>query len=81
MAAYGQAGQAEIKVATVTSGAEFASPEGLEGPALLEALLHEKGVGPIRCVAELACDEILDTAEELDEFLSWMRAERRGSLA
>ncbi len=65
----------------VTSGAESASQEGLEGPALLEALLREKGVQPIRSVGELACDGIFDTDEELDEFLTWMRAERRANLA
>lgn len=70
-----------MKVATVTSGAEPASQEGLEGPALLEALLREKGVTPIRSVDELACDGIFDTDEELDEFLTWVRAERWANLA
>lgn len=57
------------------SGAEFASHEALEGPALLDALLREKGVQPIRSVDELACDGIFDTDEELEEFLTWIRAE------
>ena len=47
-----------MEVATVTSGAEFAWQENLEGPALLEALLREKGVAPIRSVDELACEGI-----------------------
>lgn len=68
------------EVAAVTSGAEFASQESLEGPALLEALLREKGVAPIRSVEELACDGIFDTDEELGEFLAWVRAERRANL-
>lgn len=65
----------------MTSGAEFASHEDLEGPALLEALLREKDVQPIRSIDELACDGIFDTDEELDEFLAWIRAEREANLA
>ncbi|MDQ3600171.1 MAG: hypothetical protein M3408_02730 [Actinomycetota bacterium] len=65
----------------MSSDAEFVSHEGLEGPALLEALLREKDVQPICSVDELACDEIFDTDEELDEFLTWVRVERRSNLA
>lgn len=51
------------------------------GPALLEALLREKDVQPIRSIDELACDGIFDTDEELDEFLTWIRTERETNLA
>lgn len=64
----------------MTSDAEFASHEALGGPALLDALLREKGVQPIRSVDELACDGIFDTDEELEEFLTWIRAERQANL-
>ena len=58
------------EVAIVTSGAEFASQERLEGLALLEALLREKDVQPIRSVDELACDRIFDTDEELPDSMA-----------
>lgn len=65
----------------MSSSAEFARREGLEGPALLEALLREKDVQPIRSVDDLACEGIFDTDQELDEFLTWVTAERRANLA
>lgn len=65
----------------MTSDAEFTSHQGLDGPALLAALLEEKGTPPIRSVGELACEGIFDTDEELEEFLAWVRAERRANLA
>lgn len=65
----------------MSSSAEFARQEGLEGPALLEALLREKDVQPIRSVNDLACEGIFDTDHELAEFLTWVTAERRANLA
>ncbi len=65
----------------MSSSAEFARREGLEGPALLEALLREKDIQPIRSVNDLACEGIFDTDQELDEFLTWVTAERRANLA
>lgn len=65
----------------MSSSAEFARQEELEGPALLEALLREKDVQPIRSVNDLACEGIFDTDHELDEFLTWVTAERRANLA
>lgn len=65
----------------MSSSAEFARQEGLEGPALLEALLREKDVRPIRSVSDLACEDIFETDQELDEFLTWVTAERRANLA
>lgn len=70
-----------MEVVTMSSSAEFARREGLEGPALLEALLREKDVQPIRSVNDLACEGIFDTDQELDEFLTWVTAERRANLA
>ena len=70
-----------MKVMTMSSSAEFARQEGLEGPALLEVLLREKDVQPIRSVNDLACEGIFDTDQELEEFLTWVTAERRANLA
>ncbi|MGO1050501.1 hypothetical protein [Crossiella sp. CA198] len=63
------------------ASAEFASHEGLEGPALLDALFREKDVQPIRSVDDLACEGIFETDAELAEFLTWIRAERNANLA
>lgn len=60
---------------------ERARHEGLEGPALLDALLAEKDAQPIWSVEDLACDGFFDTDEELSEFLSWVDAERKANLA
>ncbi len=60
---------------------ERASHGGLEGPALLAALLAEKDAQPIRSIEDLACDGFFDTDEELSEFLSWVDIERKANLA
>lgn len=64
-----------------TSNAEQPSHEGLDGPALLDALMDDKHVRPIESVDELAGEGIFDTDEELGEFLSWVSAERKAHLA
>lgn len=55
--------------------------DGLEGRQLLDALMREKNVQPIRSVDDLACDGIFETDEELTDFLTWVAAERRANLA
>jgi hypothetical protein len=70
-----------LEVVTMSSSAEFDRQEGLEGPALLEALLREKDVRPIRSVSDLACEDIFETDQELAEFLTWVTAERRANLS
>lgn len=63
------------------SSAEQPSHEGLDGPALLAALVAEKDVRPIRSVDDLACDGVFETGDELDEFLAWVSAERKANLS
>ena len=63
------------------SSAEQPSHEGLDGPALRDALFAEKDVQPIRSVDDLACDGVFETGEELDEFLAWVSAERKAHLS
>ncbi|MFF5990325.1 hypothetical protein [Prauserella flavalba] len=64
-----------------TSNAEEPSHEGMDGPALLEALLADKHVRPIESVDELADEGIFEGDDELDEFLSWVATERKADLA
>lgn len=60
----------------------MASPyENLEGRALLEVLMQDKDVQPIRSIDDLACEGIFETDEELGEFLTWVATERRANLA
>lgn len=65
----------------MTASSPEPSHEGLDGPALRDALFEEKHVQPITSVDELAGEDIFDTDEELDEFLSWVSAERKANLA
>ena len=53
----------------------------LDGRQLLDELLREKNVQPIRSVDDLACDGIFETDEELGEFLVWVAVERHANLA
>ena len=55
--------------------------QGLDGRQLLDELLREKNVQPIRSVDDLACDGIFETDEELGEFLVWVAVERHANLA
>lgn len=64
-----------------SSNAAQPSHEGLDGPALLEALLAEKDVQPIRSIDDLAGEDAFESDEELEEFLSWVSAERKANLA
>ena len=47
----------------------------------LEEQLRRKGVQPIQSADDLACDNIFETDEELDEFLAYTYAARRIDLA
>ncbi|MTD53868.1 hypothetical protein [Amycolatopsis pithecellobii] len=64
-----------------TSNAEQSSHDGLDGPALRDALFAEKGVQPIRSVDDLACEGIFESDDELHEFQAWVAAERKANLA
>ncbi|MGQ0774791.1 MAG: hypothetical protein ACT4NY_10300 [Pseudonocardiales bacterium] len=49
--------------------------------ASLEEALRREGVQPIRSADDLACEGIFETDEELDEFLRFTYAARRGDIA
>lgn len=63
------------------SNFEQPAHEGLDGPALRDALLADKNVQPITSVDDMAGEDVFDSDEELDEFLSWVSAERKANLA
>ena len=47
----------------------------------VEELLRRQGVRPIESVDELACPELFESDDELDEFLTFVRASRHTDLA
>ncbi|WP_406640120.1 hypothetical protein [Amycolatopsis sp. WGS_07] len=63
------------------SSAEQPAHEGLDGPALRDALFAEKDVQPIRSVDDWACEGIFESDDELHEFQEWVAAERKANLA
>jgi hypothetical protein len=46
----------------------------------VEELARRQGVRPIKSVDELACPDLFESDEELDEFISFVRASRRAGL-
>lgn len=49
--------------------------------ASLEEALRREGAQPIRSADDLACDDVFETDEELDEFLQFTYAARRADIA
>ena len=49
--------------------------------ATLDELFGAKKAQPVRSADDLACDGIFETDEELEEFLAYTYAARRGDLA
>jgi len=47
----------------------------------VEELARRQGVSTVTTVEDLACDDIFDTDEELNEFLTFVREQRNASLA
>ena len=47
----------------------------------VEELLRRQGVRPIESVDELACPELFESDDELDEFIAFVRASRHTGLA
>jgi hypothetical protein len=47
----------------------------------VEELLRRQGIRPIESVDELACPDLFESDDELDEFLSFVRASRNAELA
>jgi hypothetical protein len=66
----------------MTSGAERVEqpPTGRRHESLDEQV-RRRGLKPISSVADLVCEGIFDTDEELDEFLAYTYAARRSDLA
>lgn len=63
-----------------TDSAGYAAHHEDEEPLSVEDVARSQGVEP-KTVSDLACDEIFDTDEELDEFLVFVREQRNASLA
>ncbi len=66
----------------MSSGAEHIEqlPAGHRHESLDEQV-RRRGLKPITSVADLVCEGIFDTDEELDEFLAYTYAARRSDLA
>ena len=47
----------------------------------VEELLRRQGVRPIESVDELACPDLFESDEELDEFIAFIQASRHTGLA
>jgi hypothetical protein len=50
-------------------------------PLSVEELARRQGVSTVTTVEDLAADDIFETDEELDEFLTFVREQRNASLA
>jgi hypothetical protein len=46
-----------------------------------EELLRRQGIRPIESVDELACPDLFESDEELDEFIAFVRASRNAGVA
>lgn len=47
----------------------------------VEELLRRQGIRPIESVDELACPDLFETDDELDEFIAFVRTSRNAELA
>lgn len=47
----------------------------------VEELLRRQGVRPIESVDELACPDLFESDDELDEFIAFVRTSRNAELA
>jgi hypothetical protein len=67
----------------MSTGAERGEqpPAGHRRHESLDEQVRRRGLRPITSVADLVCEGIFDTDEELDEFLAYTYAARRSDLA
>ena len=66
----------------MTSNSADHQPEwGTAEHVPVEELLRRQGVRPIESVDELACPDLFESDEELDEFIAFVRASRHTGLA
>jgi hypothetical protein len=70
------------RVQVVTSNNADRLPEwGAAEHVPVEELLRRQGVHPIESVDELACPDLFESDEELDEFITFIHAARHTGLA
>ncbi len=66
----------------MTSSSAERPPEwGTAEHVPVEELLRRQGIRPIESVDELACPDLFESDEELDEFISFIHASRHTGLA
>jgi hypothetical protein len=66
----------------MTSSSADLPPEwGTAEHVPVEELLRRQGIRPIESVDELACPDLFESDEELDEFISFVHASRHTGLA
>ena len=66
----------------MTSSSAERPPEwGTAEHVPVEELLRRQGVRPVESVDELACPDLFESDEELDEFISFVHASRHTGLA
>ena len=66
----------------MTSSSAERSPEWSTAEHVpVEELLRRQGIRPIESVDELACPDLFESDEELDEFISFIHASRHTGLA
>jgi hypothetical protein len=64
-----------------TNSAESLPERGTAEHVPVEELLRRQGIRPIESVDELACPDLFESDEELDEFISFVYASRHAGLA
>jgi hypothetical protein len=64
-----------------SSNAEHLPEWGTAEHVPVEELLRRQGVRPIESVDELACPDLFESDDELDEFIAFVRASRNAELA
>lgn len=64
-----------------SSNAEHLPEWGTAEHVPVEELLRRQGVRPIKSVDELACPDLFESDDELDEFIAFIRASRNVELA
>jgi hypothetical protein len=66
----------------MTSNSAERPPEwGTAEHVPVEELLRRQGIRPVESVDELACPDLFESDEELDEFISFVHASRHTGLA
>jgi hypothetical protein len=64
-----------------SSNAEHLPEPGTAEHVPVEELLRRQGVRPIKSVDELACPDLFESDDELDEFIAFVRASRNAEMA